>query len=75
MKLAPFTSKISQFAKDDLGATTVDWVVLCGAIVSIGIATVAAITTNLEEGAVGLETSISNGIQYNLRETLGGDDG
>ena len=74
MKLAPFTSKISQFAKDDLGATTVDWVVLCGAIVSIGIATVTAITTSLEEGAVGLETTVSNGINYTLRERTGGDD-
>ena len=73
MKLTPFSIRASHFAEDESGATTVDWVVLCGAIVAIGIAAVTAITTSLETGAVNLETTVSNGVNFKMQELQNGN--
>ncbi|MEO1421742.1 MAG: hypothetical protein AAFV09_01085 [Pseudomonadota bacterium] len=75
MMKSPFKIQISHFADDESGATTVDWVVLCGAIVAIGIAAVTAITTSLETSATSLETTVSNGVNFKLNERLAGDGG
>ena len=40
-----------RFAKDEDGAVTVDFVVLCGAVVGIGLAAANAIYTNVQTAA------------------------
>lgn len=37
------------FAKDESGAVTVDWVVLTAAIVGLGIAVMASVSTGLQD--------------------------
>ncbi|MEL6679980.1 MAG: hypothetical protein AAFQ51_14835 [Pseudomonadota bacterium] len=74
MMKAPFKIQISHFADDESGATTVDWVVLCGAIVAIGIAATTAITTSLSESATTLETTVSNGVSFKMNERLNAPD-
>ncbi|WP_068313997.1 Flp family type IVb pilin [Aliiruegeria sabulilitoris] len=40
---------IKSFRKDEDGAVTVDWVVLTAAIVGLGIATLAAVSSGVED--------------------------
>ena len=40
-----------KFKKDESGAVTVDWVVMTAAVVGIGIATTAAVSTGLNDTA------------------------
>ncbi len=48
-----------RFAKDEDGAVTVDFVVLCGAVVAIGIAAAAAINTQVTTAAGTLGAKIT----------------
>ena len=43
-----------RFAKDEDGAVTVDFVVLCGAVVGIGLAAANAIYTQVQTAAQGV---------------------
>lgn len=62
-----FIAKIKNFAADESGAVTVDWVVLTAAIVGLGIAVVASVRTGVS--SVGTEISRSLGT-VSLPETL-----
>ncbi len=42
-------SALQRFAKDDSGAITVDWVVLTAAVVALGVAAAAAMSTGTTE--------------------------
>lgn len=53
-----FLANLKNFAADESGAVTVDWVVLTAAIVGLGIAVVASVRT----GVQGLGTSISTSL-------------
>jgi len=53
-----FVDLIKHFHNDESGAVTVDWVVLTAAIVGLGIAVVASVST----GVRGLGTSISGSL-------------
>ena len=53
-----FLNLIKTFSNDESGAVTVDWVVLTAAIVGLGIAVVASVST----GVRGLGTSISTSL-------------
>ncbi len=46
-----------RFARDEDGAVTVDFVVLCGAVVGIGLAAANAIYTQVTEAAEGITVS------------------
>lgn len=46
--------KLSKFWTDESGAVTVDWVVLCAAVVGLAVAAATA----MQSGAVGLSDSI-----------------
>ena len=48
-----------RFAKDEDGAVTVDFVVLCGAVVGIGLAAANAIYTNVETAATNMDISVT----------------
>ncbi len=45
---------LTQFAKDENGAVTVDWVVLTGAVIGLGIAVIATISDGALDHASGL---------------------
>ena len=53
-----FFANIKNFAADESGAVTVDWVVLTAAIVGLGIAVVATVRTSVD----GVATQISTGL-------------
>lgn len=59
---------IKNFAKDDAGAVTVDWVVLTAALVGLGVALLATVGTEVGK--------LSNGIGNDLKahSTSYGDD-
>jgi len=62
-----FTSLIKNFAADDSGAVTVDWVVLTAAIVGLGLAVITSVRT----GVSSLGTNISNSLSSASVATLG----
>ncbi|MEL7092621.1 MAG: hypothetical protein AAFN94_12885 [Pseudomonadota bacterium] len=47
---------LERFARDQSGAVTVDWVVLCAGIVALAVAIVAA----MQSGALDLSTGVSD---------------
>ena len=53
-----FFANIKNFAADESGAVTVDWVVLTAAIVGLGIAVVASVRT----GVVGIGDTIQSSL-------------
>ncbi len=53
---------IKTFSKDESGAVTVDWVVLTAAIVGLGIAVIAAVST----GVRGLGDSIADAVDIEV---------
>ena len=59
---------IKNFAADESGAVTVDWVVLTAAIVGLGIAVVASVRTGTTDIGEAIETTLSTGAG-----TLAGD--
>jgi len=58
---------IKNFAADDSGAVTVDWVVLTAAIVGLGLAVITSVRT----GVSALGTDISNSLSSASVATLG----
>ncbi|WP_298257628.1 pilus assembly protein [uncultured Litoreibacter sp.] len=50
---------IKNFAADESGAVTVDWVVLTAAIVSLGIAVMASVSNGLETLSGDIETQLT----------------
>jgi Flp pilus assembly pilin Flp len=54
------TKIFAQFAADESGAVTVDWVVLTAAIVSVGIAVMASISNGLEDLSGDIETELTD---------------
>jgi Flp pilus assembly pilin Flp len=53
---------IKTFSKDESGAVTVDWVVLTAAIVGLGIAVIAAVST----GVRGLGDNIAEAVAIDI---------
>jgi len=53
--------KLFKFAKDESGAVTVDYVVLCAAIVLTGTAVASSINTGLTSKATSITGNISSG--------------
>ena len=54
-----FFANIKNFAADESGAVTVDWVVLTAAIVGLGIAVVASVRTGVTNLGTQINTSLS----------------
>ncbi|SDW14891.1 Flp family type IVb pilin [Litoreibacter albidus] len=50
---------IKNFAADESGAVTVDWVVLTAAIVGLGIAVMASVSDGLEKLSGDIETQLT----------------
>jgi len=61
------TNMIKNFAADESGAVTVDWVVLTAAIVGLGIAVMASVS----EGVNSLGTEISDALSTATVNDLG----
>ncbi|PKP84085.1 MAG: hypothetical protein CVT80_10150 [Alphaproteobacteria bacterium HGW-Alphaproteobacteria-2] len=61
---------IKSFKNDESGAVTVDWVVLTAAIVGLGIAVIAAVSTGTTSLGNNISTSLS-GATVNSLGTLG----
>ena len=59
-------SNIKNFAADESGAVTVDWVVLTAAIVGLGIAVVLAVRGGTTDVAQKIETSLKSAEIANL---------
>lgn len=66
-------ANIKNFAADESGAVTVDWVVLTAAIVGLGIAVIASVRTGTSDLAEAIETSLSGATVATLGE-LGVND-
>ncbi len=62
-----FFNLIKTFKNDEAGAVTVDWVVLTAAIVGLGIAVIAAVST----GTTSLGNQISASLEGATVQTLG----
>ena len=54
------TAYIKNFAKSESGAVTVDWVVLTAAIVGLGLAVMAVVSSGVENLSGDIETSLTN---------------
>lgn len=54
-----FISNIKNFAADESGAVTVDWVVLTAAIVGLGIAVVVSVRTGVTTLGTNISTSLT----------------
>lgn len=59
---------IKTFKNDEAGAVTVDWVVLTAAIVGLGIAVIAAVSTGTTDLGTDIQTSLSNATVNGLGE-------
>ena len=55
-----FLTKLKTFAADESGAVTVDWVVLTAAIVGLGLAVMAVVSSGVENLSGDIETSLTN---------------
>ena len=49
---------IERFVAEEDGAVTVDWVVLCAAVVGLAVAVASTIKTQLDKSATDIATSI-----------------
>ena len=56
-----FFANIKNFAADESGAVTVDWVVLTAAIVGLGIAVVTSVRTGVSTLGTNISTSLTTG--------------
>lgn len=65
-------ANIKNFAADESGAVTVDWVVLTAAIVGLGIAVIASVSDGVGELAEAISGSLSDATVVDLGE-LGTD--
>ena len=61
-------ANIKNFAADESGAVTVDWVVLTAAIVGLGIAVIASVRTGTTDLATDIQTSLSGATVNTLGE-------
>ncbi len=61
------TNMIKNFVNDESGAVTVDWVVLTAAIVGLGIAVIASVSTGVTDLGTEIQGSLSG-----ATVTLGG---
>jgi Flp pilus assembly pilin Flp len=59
---------IKQFARDEDGAVTVDWVVLTASIVGLGLAVIVAIAGGVNDVVVAVETDLNQA--DNFAETV-----
>jgi Flp pilus assembly pilin Flp len=66
-------ANIKNFAADESGAVTVDWVVLTAAIVGLGIAVIASVRTGTTDLATDIQTSLT-GATVDALGTLGSVD-
>ena len=53
---------IQNFARDEDGAVTVDWVVLTAAVVGLGIAVLTAVSNGAETMAGNIETELGTAV-------------
>ena len=51
-----------QFARRDEGAVTVDWVVLCGAVVALGLGVLVLVEPSVDQGAGKVAANIGSSI-------------
>lgn len=51
---------VNKFIKDENGAVTVDWVVLCAGVVALAVAIVTAMQTGTLDLSDGIATKLSN---------------
>lgn len=54
------TNLIKNFAKSESGAVTVDWVVLTAAMVGLGLAVMAVVSTGIESLSNDIATGLTN---------------
>jgi hypothetical protein len=52
--------RLSQFAKSESGAVTVDWVVLTGSLVGLGLASASVVSNGVESLSFSISESLSN---------------
>ena len=62
------TNMIKNFAADESGAVTVDWVVLTAAIVGLGIAVMASVSTGVNDLGTDISTALSGATVNGLGE-------
>ena len=53
------TNLIKTFAKSESGAVTVDWVVLTAALVGLGLAVMAVVSTGVEDASNSVATDLA----------------
>ncbi len=68
------TNMIKNFVNDESGAVTVDWVVLTAAIVGLGIAVIASVSTGVTDLGTDIQTSLSGANVAELGTLGGGAD-
>ena len=56
----------TNFKNDEDGAVTVDWVVLTAALVGLGLAVIAIISSGLDSAAVSINDELSNATTVTL---------
>ncbi|MCC5959870.1 MAG: hypothetical protein JJU08_11070 [Rhodobacteraceae bacterium] len=66
-------ANIKNFAADESGAVTVDWVVLTAAIVGLGIAVIASVSGGVNNLADRISTSVA-GTEIGVTPTTPNDD-
>ena len=54
------TNMIKNFASNESGAVTVDWVVLTAALVGLGLAVMAVVSTGVEDLSGSIATDLTN---------------
>ena len=54
------TNMIKNFASNESGAVTVDWVVLTAALVGLGLAVMAVVSTGVEDLSGAIATDLTN---------------
>jgi Flp pilus assembly pilin Flp len=59
------TEFLKAFLRDESGAVTVDWVVLTGALVALGMIVITTISGGLETGANSISDGIASVPQFN----------
>jgi Flp pilus assembly pilin Flp len=69
---------LKNFKNDESGAVTVDWVVLCGAVVAVAVGVVAALDTGLTTASTGITDNLDAlglGTTTDTEVAPAGDDG
>ena len=66
-----FFANIKNFAADESGAVTVDWVVLTAAVVGLGIAVVASVRGGVTDVGNKISTSLTSAVIAPVGDTSG----